>query len=142
MFKENLLAYHYPLTLSDYVLLRVIHSFFVIILYSSTIREDSLKEVFYGCCDDEVVEKAKSRLTPQALSALSTKLGLTEEKFGRIPKYYIESLQDYAITIQCQRQMVTATPCDDVYTIDTDHSPFYSTPDELASKLLLIGQKS
>lgn len=68
----------------------------------ATLREDSLKHVFYECCDDADVEKAKSLLNPQALNVLSTKLSLTEERFGSVPKYYIECLRDKAITIQCQ----------------------------------------
>jgi len=104
----------------------------------ATLREDSLKHVFYGCCDDADVEKAKSLLNPQALNVLSTKLSLTEERFGSVPKYYIECLRDNAITIQCQRAMYSANPCEHVYTLDTDHSPFYSKPNELASILQSI----
>jgi hypothetical protein len=35
-----------------------------------------------------------------------------------------------------QRAMIAAQPCEKVFTLDTDHSPFYSTPEELAGQLL------
>jgi hypothetical protein len=36
--------------------------------------------------------------------------------------------------------MQTASPCGAVYEIDTDHSPFYSTPEVLAATLLKIAE--
>jgi len=106
----------------------------------ATVNEQKVKDMFYGCCEDSVVEKAKSLLTPQALNVIGTKLSLSKERFGRIPRYYIECLRDKAITHSCQKLMYTATPCNKIFTLDTDHSPFYSTPEELASILLSVDQ--
>jgi hypothetical protein len=37
--------------------------------------------------------------------------------------------------------MYTATPCDEVLTIDASHSAYFSRPDELARKILMAGEK-
>ncbi|OLN22439.1 hypothetical protein BTO30_08990 [Domibacillus antri] len=106
----------------------------------AAMNEENLRDVFYGCCADQDIAKAKTLLTPQALNVLSTKLNLTKDHFGKIPKYYIECLRDQAITHWCQKKMYTAAPCEEIFTLDTDHSPFYSTPEELVSILLKIDQ--
>ncbi|GAB7386286.1 alpha/beta fold hydrolase [Bacillaceae bacterium] len=104
----------------------------------ATINPDELKNIFYGQCQEEDVERAKSLLTPQALGVISTRLTLSDERYGQIPHYYIECLRDRAITHSCQKNMYTKSPCKKVFTLDTDHSPFFSTPQALASILLSI----
>jgi hypothetical protein len=102
------------------------------------INVERVQDIFYGCCKEEDVERAKISLTPQPMNVLSTKLSLTPERYGQIPRTYIECLRDQAITHSCQKGMYIASPCEKVFTIDTDHSPFYSTPEELASILLEV----
>lgn len=108
---------------------------------SLTVKEDMLKDSFYGNCSQIDIDRIKSRLVPQASVIFTTKLRISTNKYGQIPRFYIACLQDRAISIKNQTKMYTATPCDQVFTIDTDHSPFYSAPQELASILLEIGQK-
>jgi hypothetical protein len=67
-----------------------------------------------------------------------TPLSLTEDNYDRIPRANIECLQDRAIPIGLQRQMVSRMPCERVSAINTDHSPFYSAPEELAAELLML----
>jgi pimeloyl-ACP methyl ester carboxylesterase len=40
------------------------------------------------------------------------------------------------MTLASQRQMQATLPCRDTITLDADHSPFLSRPDELAAALL------
>ncbi|PLS18616.1 alpha/beta hydrolase [Bacillus sp. M6-12] len=106
-----------------------------------TVKDEALIEVFYEECPTPDAESSKSRLVVQPLEVLSTKLSLTKERFGRIPKYYIECLKDKAITNWCQKNMYTSTPCEEIFTLDTDHSPFYSASGELADILHSISLK-
>ncbi len=101
----------------------------------ASVGEDVLEEVFYGNCSDEDVAWAKSLLVPQAAAPFSTPVHTTAESFGRIPRVYIECLRDRAISPSVQRQMYTALPCRKVITMDTDHSPFFSAPEELVAHL-------
>jgi hypothetical protein len=52
-----------------------------------------------------------------------------------VPRVYIECLRDRAIPPALQRQMHSASPCQRLLALDTDHSPFFSKPDELAALL-------
>lgn len=102
---------------------------------SSTMREESLREVFYAQCPDEDVALARKLLRPEPTAPLATRLRLTAARFGRVPRIYLECLRDRAMTPVMQRQMYTATPCREVRSLDTDHSPFFSAPDALTEHL-------
>jgi pimeloyl-ACP methyl ester carboxylesterase len=102
---------------------------------SSTMREESLRDAFYGLCQEEDVELARQRIRPEPTAALATAVRVTEGNFGRVPRIYVQCLRDRAIPPALQRQMYTATPCREVVSLDTDHSPFFSAPDELTAHL-------
>ena len=98
------------------------------------IRDDAAKDVFYGDCSEEDVERAKERLIPQPLAPFATPVSVGEA-FGRVRRTYIECLQDRAIGPATQRRMHTETPCEQVISMETSHSPFLSAPEELAGHL-------
>jgi pimeloyl-ACP methyl ester carboxylesterase len=102
------------------------------------IRDEVLRETFYGECTPEDFEFARTRLTPEPLRVLAAPVRTTAERFGRVPRAYIETLRDRAVTHAAQRRMQASLPCDPVFTLDTDHSPFLSQPDALARILISI----
>jgi pimeloyl-ACP methyl ester carboxylesterase len=102
---------------------------------SSTIRDGSLRDAFYGECSDEDVALARLCVQPEPTVPLATPVKITEANFGRVPRVYVECLRDKAITPPLQRQMYTALPCRKVLTLDTDHSPFFSRANELVALL-------
>jgi pimeloyl-ACP methyl ester carboxylesterase len=102
---------------------------------SITATPEDARAALYGETPDEWAERAVSGLQPQPLGPLVTPAALSGEKFGRVPRIYIESLRDRIIPLSVQRAMTSASPCADVFSIDTDHSPFYSAPELLASHL-------
>lgn len=95
-------------------------------------------EVFYNRTSPETLKRVMPRLTPQAILPTRTRLALTEERFGRVPRAYVECLQDRSNPLAMQREMQAVLPCDPVVTMDSDHSPFYSAPDALAENLIAI----
>lgn len=100
---------------------------------SFTIR--NVKDVFYGDCSDEDVERATPRLVPEPAFAFTTPISVTEESFGRVPRAYIECVRDRAIGITAQRKMHGRLQCETVVSMETSHSPFFSAPEELAGHL-------
>lgn len=102
----------------------------------ATVSRDVLREVFYGRSPDEDVFLAQHLLAPEALAPSATPIQVTEERFGRLPRIYVECLQDNTISLSLQRQLYTASPCEVVHSLDTDHSPFFSTPEALVEILL------
>ncbi|MDA0769025.1 MAG: alpha/beta fold hydrolase [Chloroflexi bacterium] len=103
-----------------------------------TIRPELAKDIFYFDCSDEDVERAKSLVCPQSIEASGAPMRTTDANFGRVPRVYIECLQDKAIPIDAQRAMYAALPCKQVFTMDTSHSPFLSAPEELVGHLLSL----
>lgn len=104
----------------------------------ATVRAEAQREGFYEECSDEDVAQAQSLLRPEPVAPLATPIHVTAANYGRIPRAYIECLRDKAIPIALQRQMYIATPCQQVITIDTDHSPFLSRPEVLAAELCTL----
>lgn len=105
---------------------------------SWTLRETAVRAALYGECSDEDVVLAQSLLAPEAVAPLMTPIRVSEEKFGRVPRFYIECLRDRAVSLSEQRKMVRAMPCRQVISMDSDHSPFLSAADQLAQHLLSL----
>jgi pimeloyl-ACP methyl ester carboxylesterase len=107
---------------------------------TASLADDALKPLFYGESPEAFAEVARKRLAPEPLSAFTTPVVVTGQRFGTVRKTYIECLRDGAIPIRAQREMLAATQCDEVITLDSDHSPFFSMPGELADALQQVGR--
>jgi pimeloyl-ACP methyl ester carboxylesterase len=106
----------------------------------ATLREDAIREALCADCSDEDVERAKSGFVPQAVAPFATPLAVTEENFGRVPRVYIETLQDRAISPPLQKEMYERLPCQKIVSMNTSHSPFFSAPEELAEHLVSLAR--
>lgn len=93
------------------------------------------RPVFYGQCSDDDVALARSVLGPEAAAGFQVPIDTTAERYGRLPRVYIECVKDRAISIGHQREMRADRTWEKVFTMDTDHSPFFSMPDELTGIL-------
>ena len=65
-------------------------------------------------------------------------MSVTQERWGRVPRAFIECTDDRALPLAFQRRLQQALPCDPVVTLDSDHSPFLCMPRELADHLAAI----
>jgi pimeloyl-ACP methyl ester carboxylesterase len=97
---------------------------------------DEAIPIFYGRCSEEEARAAANRLVPEPVAALTKPLQISAERFGRVPRAYIEATHDRAISLDMQREMQAALPCEPVITLESDHSPFYSALPALARALL------
>lgn len=104
----------------------------------AVVSEDAVEQAFYGDCTAEDVARARSLLGPEPLASAGTPVKTSDENFGRVARVYIKTLRDRAISPSLQDQMYTAVPCRQVISMDTSHSPFLSTPEELADHLLSL----
>jgi pimeloyl-ACP methyl ester carboxylesterase len=89
---------------------------------------------FYAECDPEVARAAGGRMRPTAVACVSTPVGA--EPWRSIPSTYVVCRKDEAIHPEFQAWM--STRAGTVITFDTDHSPFFSMPDELTDVLLSV----
>lgn len=102
---------------------------------STMLKAEAFRDALYGDCSQEDIVLATALLTPEPIAPSATPLSLSEEHFGRIPRVYIETLQDKGVTPALQKKMYTVTPCQQIISMDTSHSPFLSQPQQLASHL-------
>jgi pimeloyl-ACP methyl ester carboxylesterase len=105
---------------------------------SGSMRDEVIAAAFYGECSAEDVALARLCLGPEPLAPLATPIAVSAQRFGRVPRAYIECARDQAIPLSFQRRMHERLPCAQVLSIDTDHSPFFSRPTELANQLLAL----
>jgi len=99
-----------------------------------TLRTEVIRAALFGQCSDADYEYALTRLTPEPLKPLVTPLKVSD-RFGSVPRAYVECLQDRTVTPGAQRRMQADLPCSPVLTLDSDHSPFLSHPQDLARLL-------
>ena len=106
----------------------------------STVKPEAIREAFYADCSDEDAARAQSLLVPDPLAPVATPLQISEDNYGRIPRSYIYCQQDKAIGLALQKQMVAASPCQQVFTLETGHSPFFADPEELVGCLMAAAE--
>ena len=105
---------------------------------TTIIRQEAVQSLFYNTTPTEWVTRAEARLCAEPMSGLTTSVHLTEERYGKIPRCYIECTEDRAISLELQRAFQADLPCEEVITLATDHSPFYSAPELLAVALEML----
>jgi pimeloyl-ACP methyl ester carboxylesterase len=102
---------------------------------ASAITEAAV-ELFAHLTPPDEAHAAMSRLVAEPMGPMSEPLALSPGRWGSLPRLYIECLQDRAIAIDDQRRLQERAPGAQRISIDTDHSPFLSTPEELVEALL------
>jgi len=108
---------------------------------TATFPREAAGAIFYNSCTPEDAAFAAGRLTPQRMKVYGDLLELTDAGFGSVRRFYVEGLRDQAVSIAYQRAMTERTPCEEVITLDGDHSPFLSATAELAGILHRLAGK-
>ena len=92
----------------------------------TTIELDPIEAIpaLYGCCEPAVQQAAAARLSPQPKASFTQ--AVTGAPWKRLPSTYVRCTKDQAISLAHQDAMVPR--CGNAETLDTDHSPFASTP--------------
>jgi len=99
------------------------------------IRNGMAREIFYGDCSQEDAVRAEARLGPDPVAPITAPIRLSDERYGRIPRAYIECTRDRILPLESQRAMVASAGCRETATLTTGHSPFLAAPAELAERL-------
>ena len=99
--------------------------------------DDEVQNAFAHDIPKEAFDAAKPYIVPEPAAPLMYELQITDENFGKIPKYYVECTEDRAIPIEVQRAMYKGK-IEKVYTLNSSHTPNFSQPENLANILLEI----
>ena len=91
---------------------------------------------FFQDCPPEDAAAAARRLTPQPERGRAVRARLTPQKFGRVPRLYIEAEADRSVILACQRRMQALVPGAEVATLRTGHCPHLAAPELFADVLI------
>jgi pimeloyl-ACP methyl ester carboxylesterase len=106
--------------------------------HGSRINGANPAQVFAQLSPPDLVAGAMARLVDEPHGPRSTPLHLTPERFGRVPRVYVECTDDRTIPLASQRRMQQLVPGARIETLWADHSPFLSRPEALAAILLAL----
>lgn len=101
---------------------------------------DDLARFFYHRSLPADRQLAQAMIEPEPIAIYDDRLSVTPERFGSVRRAYIECSDDRIFDISQQRVAQTRWPCELVQTLDSDHSPFFSTPVDLARCLTGIAR--
>lgn len=91
---------------------------------------------FFNDCSPTDAQAAASRLTPQGEGGREVVMRTTAERFGRVPRLYVEALDDKSVVPAVQRLMLALTPGARTVSLRTGHAPQFSAPDQLADAIV------
>jgi pimeloyl-ACP methyl ester carboxylesterase len=104
--------------------------------HGTVITGENPEAVFAQLSPPDKALAAMKRLAAEPHGPRSEPLRLSAERFGALPRSYVECTGDRTIPLSSQRMMQELVPGARVVTLDADHSPFLSRPVELAGALL------
>lgn len=102
----------------------------------ASVLESDFLTIFCGDCTDTQAEQVMATRQDEPLAPLNEPSILTAENFGRVPKVYILTAEDNAVSPQLQAYMLSLTPADQVFALNTSHVPFVVAPDALVGLLI------
>ncbi|KAK7385448.1 hypothetical protein VNO78_31169 [Psophocarpus tetragonolobus] len=102
---------------------------------SILMKKELQREIIYHLCPHEDSTLAAMLLRPGPIQALKSARFIEdgEDEVEKVPRVYIRTRQDKVMKPEQQEAMIKRWPPLNVYELDTDHSPFFSTP------FLLVG---
>lgn len=99
---------------------------------------ETAKDVFYNECSAEDVAFALPRLCTQPNAPRVTPVRLSPERYGRVRRAFIGCTEDRAMAPFRQKITIAQGGCEPNVLLPTDHSPFLTMPDRLASELVKL----
>lgn len=97
---------------------------------SAVVKKDLQRKIIYHTSPNEDSTLAAMLLRPAPIQAiLSAKFKEEDENVrNNIPRIYIRTTDDRVIKPEQQDAMIKRWPPSEVYELESDHSPFFSTP--------------
>lgn len=102
---------------------------------AAAVKAEGLADVFCADCTAAQQQELVRRHRAEPLAPFGSPVTLTPGRFGRVPRFYVETLQDHAVSHTLQTAMLARTPVVRRVALDTSHSPFFTRPAELARAL-------
>ncbi len=102
----------------------------------STVPAEAARDIFFHDCKPDDAKQASARLSPQPEGGRAVSPRLTAERFGTVPRLYVETLHDRSVVLAAQRRMQSLVPGADVVSLDSGHVPQLAMPEKLAGSIV------
>ncbi len=104
------------------------------------LQPEAYRQVLYHDCSEDDNALAASLLCREPLRPAISRLKLSDERYGRIPRAYIRLTEDRAVSPALQDRLIAETGADRVESLRAGHSAYFSKPDELAATILSVAR--
>ncbi|WP_114940974.1 alpha/beta fold hydrolase [Mucilaginibacter endophyticus] len=105
------------------------------------IKRDDIINIVCQDGTQDVKELILANYKAEPAIPFSDPISLSDENFGSVEKYYIETLQDHGIGNELQKQMIARAKIKNTYQLNSGHTPLLSRPEELSKILQEIARK-
>lgn len=108
----------------------------------ASIKKEGLVEVFCQDCSDVDKNWLVQSHKAEAVPPMATPVKLSAENFGKVPRVYVHTSQDMAVSYNLQKTMLAAAGgAQTVVTLDTTHLPMLTQPQALARIIAQAAQQ-
>ncbi|TXG56639.1 hypothetical protein EZV62_017952 [Acer yangbiense] len=98
-----------------------------------------LRDLMFNQSSSKDVALASVSMRTTPFAPVLEKLSLTDNNYGSIPRFYVKTLEDFAIPVSVQEAMINSNPPQQVFQLKgSDHAPFFSKPQALHMILVEI----
>jgi pimeloyl-ACP methyl ester carboxylesterase len=102
---------------------------------SVRIAPAGVREFVFQDVAADAVDQMIPLVTAEPVAPYEVPFTTTDEKFGRVRRYYIETRRDRVVLPAIQRAIQARVNFERVFSLDAGHGPFFSRPNELVSCL-------
>nr|CAN78031.1 hypothetical protein VITISV_017532 [Vitis vinifera] len=95
---------------------------------SAVIKKEFQRKIIYNMSPLEDSTLAAMLLRPGPLPAIRSAQFSETSDIDKVPRVYIKTMHDNVVKPAQQEAMIKRWPPSDVYVLESDHSPFFSTP--------------
>ena len=106
----------------------------------ASINPNVFASAFCPDCDGTQAEYVSASQVDEPLIPLATPVNLTDDNFGSVEKAYILTAEDIVVSPQLQAFMLSRTPVDHVFALNTGHAAYITDVMGLADILLQVGE--
>ncbi|XP_010421895.1 PREDICTED: putative methylesterase 12, chloroplastic [Camelina sativa] len=104
-------------------------------------EKQHMKGLYFNQSPNKDIALSMISRRPVPLGPMMEKLSLTEERYGKARRFYVQTLDDLALSPDVQEKLVRENSPEAVFKIKgSDHCPFFSKPQFLHKILLEIAQ--
>ncbi|CAN8291525.1 unnamed protein product [Cochlearia groenlandica] len=100
-----------------------------------------LREFLFNQTPQKDLALASLSMRPIPFAPVGEKLHVSEKNYGSIRRFYIKTMEDYAVPVPLQEAMIKSNPPEQVFELKgSDHAPFFSRPQSLNRILVEISK--